>query len=99
MILGLLCIVWALSTTVPLLILFVTTFGFFSGIFTALLPSVVSQISPDERLGGRVGAFYSMIAVSSFIGTPIGGALVNGQTKEAYIGVIIYAVSIIIIPQ
>lgn len=61
--------------------------------FVALIPPVVSQISPDEKLGARIGAFYSMIAISSLIGTPLGGALIKGKTREGYQNVIIYAVS------
>ena len=82
-----------MSTAVTTLILFSIFFGFFSGIFVALLPSAVSQITPDEKIGARIGAFYSLIAISSLIGTPLGGALIQGNTREGYRGVIIYAVS------
>jgi MFS transporter, MCT family, solute carrier family 16 (monocarboxylic acid transporters), member 10 len=76
-----------------MLIIFAIMFGFFSGIVVALLPTVVSQISPDERLGARMGAFYSLVAVATVAGTPIGGALIKQNTMEGYHGVILYAVS------
>lgn len=82
-----------LSTAVTTLVVFSMSFGFFSGIFVALLPSAVGQITPDEKIGARIGAFYSLIAISSLIGTPLGGVLMHGNTRDGYRGVIIYAVS------
>lgn len=91
--LGLLCSIWVLSTSIHTLVVFCCLFGFFSGMFVGLIPPVVSQISPDERLGARIGAFYSLIAISSLIGTPVGGALINGNARADYQNVILYAVS------
>lgn len=94
--LGLLCTIWMLSSAIQTLIVFSIFFGFFSGMFVALLPPIVSQISPDAKLGARIGAFYSVIAVSSFIGTPIGGVLIKHadakkQIPGDFLGVIGYA--------
>jgi MFS family permease len=93
--LGLLCTVWLLSTSIEALVVFCCLFGFFSGMFVGLIPPAVSQISPDEKLGARIGAFYSVIAISSLIGTPVGGALIKGDAKSRtnYQNVILYAVS------
>ena len=91
--LGLLCIVWLFAKTTLLIILFTIFFGFLSGTFTALLPPVVSQISPDEKLGARMGAFYSVICVSSLTGAPIAGLLIGGENRGGYAGVILFAVS------
>jgi MCP family monocarboxylic acid transporter-like MFS transporter 10 len=64
-----------------------------------VLPVVVSQMSPVERLGGRIGAFYSVCAVAQLVGSPIGGMLVfrgdDGWIREgqgAYLWLIIFAV-------
>ena len=64
--------------------------------FVALIPPVVSQISPDEKLGARVGAFFSVLSLASLIGTPVGGVLIKHNTREGYQGVIIYAVSYVL---
>jgi hypothetical protein len=55
---------------------------------------VIGQITPDGSLGARVGAFYSVIAVASLVGTPIGGALiVDKEKKEGYQWLILFSVS------
>ncbi|KAF2751875.1 MFS general substrate transporter [Sporormia fimetaria CBS 119925] len=89
--LSLLCIIWILSTTITALIIFSVLFGFFSGIYVGLAPSVVSQICPDEKMGARIGAFYSIVAIGNLIGAPIGGALITGPAREDYRWVILYA--------
>jgi MCP family monocarboxylic acid transporter-like MFS transporter 10 len=62
----------------------------------ALPASVIGQITPDGSLGARVGAFYSVIAVASLVGTPIGGALiVDKEKKEGYQWLILFSVSIV----
>lgn len=92
---GLLCIsLWLLAQSLPLIVLFACLFGFTSGTYIALLPTVVSQITPSEKIGARIGAFYSVVAVASLIGAPIGGALIEKDDgKTAYRGLIVYAVS------
>ncbi|KAF2705024.1 MFS general substrate transporter [Pleomassaria siparia CBS 279.74] len=89
---GLLCLtLWLTSPTLPCIILFACLYGLCSGFFVALLPACVSQICPEERMGARMGAFYSIVAVSSLVGTPIGGALIRGGDREGYQGLIAYA--------
>jgi MCP family monocarboxylic acid transporter-like MFS transporter 10 len=62
----------------------------------ALPASVIGQITPDGSLGARVGAFYSVIAIASLVGTPIGGALiVDREKKEGYQWLILFSVSIV----
>jgi MCP family monocarboxylic acid transporter-like MFS transporter 10 len=98
---GLLCLgTWAVTSVVPLLITFVLMYGFCSGIFIAVLPVIVAQITPAEKLGGRIGAFYMVSAVAQLVGSPLGGALIqsgNGQgggdQAHGYLGLIVFAVS------
>jgi hypothetical protein len=46
-------------------------------------------------LGARIGAFYSVIAVASLVGTPIGGALITDhETKDGYQGMILFSVKL-----
>lgn len=93
---GCLCIfVWLLVNSLAVTVLFACLYGFGTGTFTALLPSVVGQITPDEKLGARVGAFYSVVAIASLVGTPIGSALItNNNTREGYWWLIIFSVSL-----
>ena len=92
---GCICIfIWLLINKLAAIVLFACLYGFGTGNFTALLPSVVGQITPDENLGARVGAFYSIVAVASLVGTPIGSALItDDKTMDGYRWLIIFSVS------
>lgn len=106
---GLFCLgMWAVTSSIPALISFVILFGFCSGVFIAVLPAIVAQITPAASLGGRVGAFYSVCAIAQLVGSPIGGALIRKtttagkddgsgaghgrQAAAAYFGLILFAV-------
>jgi len=73
---------WTYSNSVGMLVAYVSVYGFCSSSITALPPSIVGQITPNDRLGARIGAFYSMIAVASLVGTPIGGALITDANRR-----------------
>ncbi|KAF3034107.1 hypothetical protein E8E11_004465 [Didymella keratinophila] len=90
---GCICIfVWLLIDSLAVTVLFACLYGFGTGNFTALLPSVVGQITPDENLGARVGAFYSVVAIASLVGTPIGSALIdNDETRQGYWWLIVFS--------
>lgn len=97
---GLLCLgTWAVTSSIPLLVTFVLLYGFCSGIFIAVLPVIVAQITPEDKLGGRIGAFYMVSAVAQLVGSPIGGALIQGRNGAGsdqapeYLGLIVFAVS------
>lgn len=93
---GCMCIfVWLLVNSLAVTVLFACIYGFGTGNLTALLPSVVGQITPDESLGARVGAFYSVVAIASLVGTPIGSALItNEDSREGYWWLIVFSVSL-----
>lgn len=92
---GSICIfIWLLINSLAVTVLFSCLYGFGTGNFTALLPSVVGQITPDERLGARLGSFYSVVAIASLVGTPIGSALItNEDNREGYWWLIVFSVS------
>lgn len=78
-----------------MLAVFASLYGFCTSSVTSLPASVIGQITPDESLGARIGAFYSVIAVASLIGTPIGGVLItNPESKDGYGWLIIFSVSL-----
>jgi MCP family monocarboxylic acid transporter-like MFS transporter 10 len=77
------------------LVLFVCVYGFASSSVTSLPPSVIGQFTPDDKLGARVGAFYSVVAVASLVGTPIGGALITDkESRDGYRWLILFSVSV-----
>ena len=75
---------WLVTSDVGVLVAFVLLYGFCSGIFIAVLPVIVAQISPEEKLGGRIGALYTVLAIAQLVGSPIGGSLIRKRTDYAY---------------
>ncbi|KAL6703697.1 hypothetical protein ACN47E_009391 [Coniothyrium glycines] len=85
-----LCIfLWLPSQSLAVLALFAALYGFTTSSVTALPPAVIGQITSDDRLGARMGAFYSVVAIASLVGSPIGGALItDNEGKGGYAGLI-----------
>jgi MCP family monocarboxylic acid transporter-like MFS transporter 10 len=98
MFMGLLCFfVWLLIDSLAVTVLFSILYGFGIGNLTALIASVVGQITPDEKVGARLGAFYSILAIGSLVGTPIGSALItNDETRDGYRWQIVFSVSLFV---
>ncbi|XP_014551644.1 hypothetical protein COCVIDRAFT_112393 [Bipolaris victoriae FI3] len=96
---GCLCLfLWLLSTNLSTLIFFVCAYGFFSSSVNTLPTSIIGQITPDDKFGARTGAFYSVITISSLIGTPIGGALiVDEHVREGYRWLILFSGTALIV--
>lgn len=96
---GCLCLfIWLLSSSLATLVFFACVYGFSLSSVTALPPSIVGQITPDDKLGARIGAFYSIVAIASLVGSPIGGALItDADKKEGYQWLIIFSVSVLAI--
>ncbi|KAI4670315.1 uncharacterized protein J4E79_000596 [Alternaria viburni] len=90
---GCLCLfLWLLGNSMATLIFFVCVYGFLTSNVTALPPSIIGHITPDDKLGARIGAFYSVIAIASLVGTPIGGALITDHdTKDGYRWLIVFS--------
>ncbi|CAI6337242.1 unnamed protein product [Periconia digitata] len=80
---GILCLgAWAVTSSVPVLVCFVVLYGLCSGVFIAVLPVIVAQITPAVKIGGRIGAFYSVCAVAQLVGSPIGGTLIKRKVTS-----------------
>ena len=85
---------WSLSSSLPVLIVFACLYGLTISNINALPASVIGQMTPNGSLGARIGAFYSLIAIASLIGTPIGGALITRKDeKDGYRWLILFSVS------
>ncbi|KAF2273514.1 MFS general substrate transporter [Westerdykella ornata] len=98
---GIQCLaMWLVTSDPGVLLAFASLYGFCSGVFIAVLPVIVAQISPECKLGGRIGAFYSVLAIAQLVGSPIAGALIRdvgdgvGEGR-AYMGLIVFAVSVV----
>ncbi|KAL5414440.1 hypothetical protein PMIN04_009026 [Paraphaeosphaeria minitans] len=97
---GFLCLsIWLRASSLPVLALFASLFGFASGAVLSLLPSVVSQIVPDDKVGARIGAFYSVIAIATLTGAPIDTTIIgkNPTTREDYRGLIAFSGSAMLV--
>lgn len=59
-------------------IVFAALYGFGSGTFVSMVPTLVAQVCPDmSKLGLYLGAVYLIIAPSVLIAQPVGGVLVD----------------------
>jgi MFS family permease len=64
------------SGNIPIII-FSALYGFSSGAFVSLAPSLIAQISPIREIGVRSGTMFFAVSVAGLTGNPIGGALVG----------------------
>ncbi|KAK9328558.1 major facilitator superfamily domain-containing protein [Lipomyces starkeyi] len=80
---------WLSSTTAASVILVAFFYGFFSGSFVSLPPSVLISLSPDMKvIGTRLGMTFAVAGLGLLIGTPIAGALLN--TPARYTAAILF---------
>ncbi|KAI0049115.1 putative MFS monocarboxylate transporter [Auriscalpium vulgare] len=62
------------------LLAFAILYGFFSGSFVSLPPSVIANLSPDLKvMGSRMGMSFCMNGLGILIGNPVAGAILNIQ--------------------
>ncbi|KAI3607509.1 monocarboxylate permease-like protein [Moniliophthora roreri] len=82
---------WYTSAAEANLAAFAALYGFFSGPFFALMPSCVSQISPIDKVGARIGGTYAFMAPATFAGTPITGIFIRSQTIDNFQNLILFS--------
>lgn len=71
---------WAAVTTKTGLICFCVFYGFCTGAYVALVPTVWASLSPDLKvLGTRTGMMTIPMAIGFLVGPPIAGALTHGD--------------------
>jgi MFS family permease len=68
---------WLPSASNAPIIVFCVLYGFSSGAFVSMLPSLVAQISPIREIGVRNGTIFLCVAFAGLTGNPIGGALLS----------------------
>lgn len=77
--------VWVPVKDMAGILVFVIIFGFSSGGFISLTPSLVAQISDISEIGTRVGTVFAISSFAALTGSPIGGAIVSAQHGD-YLG-------------
>lgn len=78
---GILCFCFIVSTTSAGIIVLIGFYGFFSGTFVSLPPTIIVHLSLNARdkIGTRLGQSFACVAVGLLIGTPIGGAILDAH--------------------
>jgi MFS family permease len=61
------------------IIAYAVLFGFSSGGFIGIAPTLVAQISDIRQIGVRTGTAFACQSIGALIGSPIGGAIVQSQ--------------------
>ena len=59
---------WIPSKSNAAIILFTFLYGFFSGAYVSLGPSVVARISPISKIGMRIGIVYATVGLAVLAG-------------------------------
>lgn len=91
-----LCTCFISATSTAGITVLMAFYGFFSGSFVSLPPSIIVALSMDARdkIGTRLGQSFGIVAIGLLIGTPIGGAILDkgGFTALwAYGGAMLFA--------
>jgi predicted MFS family arabinose efflux permease len=69
---------WVGIKSVGGIVAFTIFYGFFSGTFLSLLPTVIASLSPDPRsYGTRMGMSFGIGSFGILIGNPIAGQILN----------------------
>ncbi|KAK7407980.1 hypothetical protein QQX98_009851 [Neonectria punicea] len=67
------------------ILVFAIIFGFSSGGYVSLAPTLIAQISDIRQIGTRVGTAFAIQSFGALTGSPIGGAIVKAQHGD-YLG-------------
>ncbi|KAG0273575.1 hypothetical protein BGZ95_010617 [Linnemannia exigua] len=71
-------VVWMFAgTSVVMMTIFCIIYGFFSGSFVAIVPTVAAHLCGISRLASMTGIVYGGIAAGTLVGSPVGGALLD----------------------
>ncbi|OCL08237.1 MFS general substrate transporter [Glonium stellatum] len=78
---GVLCLCLIPISSVAPLVVFCVLFGFFSGSFVSLPPTIIVALSLHNRgkIGTRLGMCFAVVSVGMLIGAPIGGVILDAH--------------------
>jgi predicted MFS family arabinose efflux permease len=80
---GVVAFCWIPVHNIGGLVIFAIIYGFFSGSFVSLPPSVVASLSPDlNSVGTRMGMVFCVAGLGILIGSPIGGAILDIESMN-----------------
>ncbi|KAJ4349884.1 uncharacterized protein N0V89_008503 [Didymosphaeria variabile] len=76
---GVLCFCFISAKSAAGIIVLMAFYGFFSGTFVSLPPTIIVHLSLKERgkIGTRLGQSFAVVAVGLLVGTPCGGAILD----------------------
>lgn len=72
------------------IIVFAGLYGFTTGAFVSLAPSLIAQISDIREIGVRNGSLFAVVSFAALTGSPIGGAIVSDM-NGSYTGLQIFS--------
>ncbi|KAJ6781838.1 hypothetical protein PWT90_07553 [Aphanocladium album] len=81
--------IWIPVKSTAGIIAFAALFGFSSGGFVSLAPTLIAQVSDIRYIGSRVGTGFAVMAFGALTGSPIGGAIVSHE-HGSYTGLQIF---------
>lgn len=67
------------------IVAFTALFGFASGGFVSLFPTLVAQVSDIRQIGIRTGSGLAVMSFGALTGSPLAGAIVQSQ-GGGYVG-------------
>jgi MFS family permease len=70
---------WIPARSPPPIYAFSVLFGFTSGTFVSMTPTLVQQISHVREIGMRMGTSFSIVSLAALTGNPIAGALIEAD--------------------
>lgn len=83
--------VWVPAHDNTTVILFSAFYGFSSGAYISITPTLVAEITKDmSKLGVRNGASFFVISLATLIGSPVGGQLLT-VTRGKFYGLQIFS--------
>lgn len=68
---------WLPSSGNAPIIVFSALYGFSSGAYVSMGPSIIAQISDVRQIGIRTGTMFGISAFAALVGSPIGGQLIT----------------------
>lgn len=75
------------AANAPIIVL-AALYGFGSGAFVAILPTLIAQISDIKEIGLRIGMEFCVLSIPALVSNPIGGAFIaqdNGGYRSCQI--------------
>lgn len=95
---GVLVYAWiGVHTIVPLFVV-VVLYGLFSGGLISLPPAAVASMTRDmSTFGARMGVTFTFMSVGSLIGSPVSGAIIQGNGGNNYDAARIWSATTIVV--